>query len=262
MVPPPDSPSGGSGFELPLPKLRLAAVSPADQPVAEAPAPAPVQEPVAAPPAPAPLVLEPAPAPVAPEPAGFEPAPTFEPTPTFEPAPEPLPVPDVPVEAPPYEPPPAAEAPVPVLDPIVVQPEPVVFQPEPVAVEPEPVFVEPTPVVVTPEPVAVEPEIPAQHLPELAEPAPSVQPIVWDEPAEEPVEPQPALEVGLQVSVYVRLEGGERIEVATIADAEEARTKAQELVTDIRRSEGWPFIAGRYIRPESIVSVDLDASIR
>ena len=61
--------------------------------------------------------------------------------------------------------------------------------------------------------------------------------------------------------VGVRLTTGERIEVATHEDEAAARTEATALMRYLRDGRGdWPFLAGRFVRPETIVSIDVDAT--
>ena len=60
--------------------------------------------------------------------------------------------------------------------------------------------------------------------------------------------------------VLVRLRDGEVFEVGTFETAAEASAHAQAVVRQISTTEsdaGWPFFAGRYLRPDTIVSVDL-----
>jgi Type II secretion system (T2SS), protein E, N-terminal domain len=58
--------------------------------------------------------------------------------------------------------------------------------------------------------------------------------------------------------VLVRLRDGETLQLGTFQTAAEAAAQAQDAVTQISsaRSE-WPLFAGRYLRPDTIVSVDL-----
>jgi hypothetical protein len=151
------------------------------------------------------------------------PAPTPAPV-AVEPRPEPEPEPE-PLQ-------PAAFEPAPVEQPTVVA-EPV-FVPEPVAVapEPEPAYV-PEPVA-TPEPVAAAPE-----------------PVYVPEP------PAPVAVAGYLVRG--RLVNGEEIEIASVEDAGEAQRIARDAMRACARPDGadWPVLNGRYVRPESIVSIEV-----
>jgi hypothetical protein len=61
-------------------------------------------------------------------------------------------------------------------------------------------------------------------------------------------------------AVLIRLREGEVFEVGTFESSAEASTCAQDVVRQISSAEGdavWPFFANRYLRPDTIVSVDL-----
>lgn len=59
--------------------------------------------------------------------------------------------------------------------------------------------------------------------------------------------------------VVVRLTTGELIEVAEHEDEAAARAEATALMRYLRDGRGdWPFLAGRFVRPETIVSIDVD----
>ncbi|HSC90281.1 MAG TPA: hypothetical protein VLB86_01355 [Gaiellaceae bacterium] len=61
--------------------------------------------------------------------------------------------------------------------------------------------------------------------------------------------------------VRVRLATGEHVEVAAHEDEAAARSEATALMRYLRDGSGdWPFVAGRFLRPETIVSVDVAAS--
>ena len=214
-----------------------------------------------------------------PEPeAAPQPEPVFEapqPEPAFE-TPEPEPA----FEAPAYEAA-AYEAPAVELEP---DPEP---EAEPV-LEPAATFDAPSPATgfeqpapayeapPAPEPVAplaTEPAVP-QSLPETngqiphdleadllpPEPAaPEVEPV----PAETaPQEPPPAALNGSGFTVSVRLTSGERLTVAECADIGEAKGYAKALTKQLGTTEpdDWPFLNGRFLKPDTIVSVDIEPS--
>jgi hypothetical protein len=171
-----------------------------------------------------------------------------------------------PVVAPEPEPAPAPQVVVPQPEPVVPQvvaPEPVqqVVEPEPAAqvVVPQPVHTVPVPEpvqpVAAPEPVQPEPvQAPAAVQP-VAAPAP-VEPVVA---APEPVETEkPIASPALQVHVMLRLTNGERIQMASFEDKDAARQFALELSRELSLSTDWPFIGGRFVRPEAVVSIDID----
>jgi type II secretion system (T2SS) protein E len=265
--------------------------APAPEPVAAAPV-VPEPEPVQ-PVVPEPVPVAEAPPAVLPEPEpGLQPEPVLQPEPiaveplaveplAVEPvAPEPLAVEPLVVEPviqpeslavePIATPEPQEPAPVPVVDPIAIQPTqngdglwlgqvdqapPAQIVPEhqePVAPEPEPVqIVEP---IQTVEPVlSVEPVLPAEPepvlLPEPEVAAPVAEPVAVDQALEQPVE-QPC-------SVELRLANGERIEMGAYSSEEEAVEGARQLVAQASVEGTWPFVGDRFIRPDAIVSVDL-----
>jgi hypothetical protein len=187
-----------------------------------------------------------------PEPAqAFEPAPA----PTFEPAPEPVATPELePVaafaepEAPQtYEPPPL---------PTYEEPAPPVAEPVvPLATEP----VAPQTLQETNGEVPhdvddnVLPPEPAAPQPEQIAPSPV--------PAPTTAEP-PAASTGAGFTVFVRLTSGERLTVAECADVGEAKGYAKALTKQLGGTDpdDWPFVNGRFLKPDTIVSVDVEAS--
>jgi hypothetical protein len=56
--------------------------------------------------------------------------------------------------------------------------------------------------------------------------------------------------------VVLHLEGGEWVEVGTFGDEESAEASARELVTQLA-DRRWPRVKSRYLRPETIVSVEV-----
>ncbi|MEO8291041.1 MAG: hypothetical protein ABI649_08635 [Gaiellaceae bacterium] len=197
-------------------------------------------------------------------------------TAAYEPDPEPAPLPALDPE-----PEPAFEASV--FEP---DPEPVVqYEPEPAPVaafEPEP----------EPEPVAPAYEAPA---PAPVAEAPAPNPAAPALPAyEEPVAPQPVVPVstetpipqalpetngrvpqdfeddtppstspastGAAIRVSIRLTTGERVTVADCADLGEAKGYAKALTKQLGATDpdDWPFVAGRFLKPDTIISVDIE----
>jgi len=220
--------------------------APEPEPVFEVPEPKPVFEV----PEPEPVFQAPEPEPVfeAPEPEPVFEAPAYEaPTVEAEPDPEPEPVPE-----------PAAtfEAPAPGTE--VEQPAPAHEAPP----APEPLA-----------PLATEPAAP-QSLPgtngqvphDLEDdplppgPVPSAAEPVTPETA--PEEPAPAALNGSGFTVSVRLTSGERLTVAECADIGEAKGYAKALTKQLGTTEpdDWPFVNGRFLKPDTIVSVDIEPS--
>jgi hypothetical protein len=157
--------------------------------------------------------------------------------------------------------------------------------PEPVALEP--VVLEPAPVAIEPEPVVPEPVVEIEQLAPMAPPAvelvsepveiapvlepalPVVEPVAAaPEPVvePEPVQAQaPAFEElfapkrATEFRVVVRLKDGDGVEVGSFRDFGTAMEGAQEVIEQFSTAtEGqWPFYAGRFVRPDLIVSVDV-----
>lgn len=137
--------------------------------------------------------------------------------------------------------------------------------PPPAAAAPAPAF-EPAPVL-EPAPV-VEPARAVEPVP-LIEPVAQAPVAVASEPAAQPFTPPLAQEPGLPPSpastvtrVLVRLTTGERVDCGSFEDRQSAHTRARELMRELREDGEWPFVAGRFVRPEAVVSIDLDIVAR
>jgi hypothetical protein len=140
---------------------------------------------------------------------------------------------------------------------------------EPVAV-PEPVAVtlpEPTPIVPFEQPGAPAPEPALPFQPPVEEPAVSYTPFHAEPAPTPPAVPLPAPvapaaapdQPSVKHLVIARLTTGERVEVNSYADRNAARAEAKALMAYLREGHpDWPFVNGRFIRPESIVSIDLE----
>ena len=206
-------------------------------------------------PVPAFEVAEPAPAF---EPPAYEAAPIVEPEPEI--MPEPRPEPEHALE-------PAAtfEAPAPALEVEPPAPEfgaPVETEPEP-ALEPEaPLATEeiaPQPVPETnghvPHDVEVEPAA-AEAVAPAPEPTPETAQVA---PA---ASEQPVSADGGSFTVSVRLTSGERLTVAECGDIAEAKGYAKALTKQLGTtdSDDWPFVNGRFLKPDTILSVDVEQS--
>ncbi len=293
-APPAPAPAPTPQAEVPQQPEPAPATAPGPVPVPPEPelpamAPAPAPAPVPVPPEPELPAMAPEPeapahdyfsseaAAPAPEPA---PEPAVELAPVSEPVAEPAPaveVHSIPLMAPAPAPEPAP-APAPAPEPAVVEeqvvelttlapiaPEPTLAPaqaPEPAAVEPEPI-VQPEPVLapIAPAPVELVPE-PVVELP------------VVDDAIEAPA-PEPAVEVvpdtvqafeelfapkrATDFRVVVRLKEGDGVEVGSFRDFGTAMEGAQEVIEQFSTATGgqWPFYAGRFIRPDLIVSVDV-----
>jgi hypothetical protein len=232
---------------------------PAVAPEPELPAPAPAEKPEA----PASVLdyfAAEAPASPAPETAPVEePAPAVELSTITPMAPEPAPAPAeqpaAAVELPTMAPPELEAAPAAVVasEPVELQdvaPEPVEVRP--MAPEPELPTMAPEPAIHSvPEPVEV-------ALP-VIEPVAIVETTPADTPAPELEELFAAQPQRTAFNVVVRLRDGDGVEVGSFRDFGTAMEGAQEVIEQFSTAtEGrWPFYAGRFIRPDLIVSVDV-----
>jgi hypothetical protein len=217
------------------------------EPVFETSEPEAMPEPVfeaTEPAVPEPVVEAPEPEPV------FE-APTYEAAPVVEAAPEPQPEPEpvlepaatfgAPAPATEFEPPaPSSETPP---------------TPEPVA----PLATEPVAPQSFPETNGQPPHDPEDDLLAPEHAAPVVEPV----PAESaPEESAPPSANGSGFTVFVRLTSGERLTVADCAEIGEAKGYAKALTKQLGTTDpdDWPFVNGRFLKPDTIVSVDLEPS--
>jgi hypothetical protein len=256
-------------FQVPVePESELVAAEPAD---ASEPQPLLPQEPSNQEPSPAPepvLVIETAPdAGVAPE-APVTPEPPVVAEPPI--AVEPLVAAEPPVEPEPQfvSEPPAASVPTPVAETEAVadptpEAEPPVRMPEPHAAEPIP-FPQPAP---GPPPAPYPPA--ATQAAEQTDPvaAPEPEPLVQLAAAEPPASDLPAAELPVAESVTsgtprrmtIRLTTGEKVDAGEFADEDAAKQEAKAIMLQIAASdqEDWPFVNGRFLKPDTIVSVDI-----
>jgi hypothetical protein len=106
---------------------------------------------------------------------------------------------------------------------------------------------------VAPEPV--EPSLPELEPAALVETAPAPEPAPELEELFAPVQQQ--RQSGF--SVVVRLRDGDGVEVGSFRDFGTAMGGAQEVIEQFSTATDgqWPFYAGRFIRPDLIVSVDV-----
>jgi hypothetical protein len=101
------------------------------------------------------------------------------------------------------------------------------------------------------------------NLADESEPEPEPVPVLLP-PAPEPPPAPAAFAAPASLPLHrvgVRLTTGELIEVASHDDEAAARAEATALMRYLRDGRGdWPFLAGRFVRPETIVSIDVDAT--
>lgn len=91
------------------------------------------------------------------------------------------------------------------------------------------------------------------------EPAPATPQLEVPVPAE--AEAQQASAVSAAFIVTFRLESGERVAVVTAESLEHATELGRGLVETLSASADWPFVAGRFIRPGAIVSIDIERAL-
>jgi hypothetical protein len=101
--------------------------------------------------------------------------------------------------------------------------------------------------------VAAEPEPKVEPVPEVA-PAPAPAPVAES--------PAPVLEATRSdetpFTIAIRLTTGELIVAGQTEGADKAEALAQAVVADLAtQGDSWPSFGGRYLRPETIVSVDI-----
>jgi Type II secretion system (T2SS), protein E, N-terminal domain len=160
-----------------------------------------------------------------------------------------------PAVVPPPPEPAAEEAPAPVDETVVSEPEPPAPSPEmpPVQLETAQWPEEQSVQVVEAQPeTRVPPTAAAIELPDAPAEAESARPAAEAEPQETEDAEAPTH------VVLVRLRDGETLQLGTFQTAAEASAQAQDAVTQISSAGSeWPFFAGRYLRPDTIVSVDL-----
>jgi hypothetical protein len=207
----------------------------------------PEPEPVFETPEPEPVFETPEPEPVF-EPPVYEAAPPVEPDPDPEPILEPAAAFEAPAPATEYEPPATEhESPAPSYDAPPV--------PEPVA----PLATEPAAPQSLPETNGQVPHdleddlLPSEPVPPVAEPAPAEV---------TPAEPAAPVTNGAGFTVSVRLTSGERLTVADCADIGEAKGYAKALTKQLGTTDpdDWPFVNGRFLKPDTILSVDVEQS--
>jgi outer membrane biosynthesis protein TonB len=110
---------------------------------------------------------------------------------------------------------------------------------------------------------AFEPEPPAEPAP-APEPVPVAvaEPEVEPTPSPAPPPPAPAAASGQRVKVFVRLTSGERVDAGTFDGLEGAKARGAEIARTLAgEAPEWPFVAGRFLRPDTIVSLDVEPEL-
>jgi hypothetical protein len=95
--------------------------------------------------------------------------------------------------------------------------------------------------------------------------APAPEPAAEPEPKPEPVPAPPPVATkasGQRVKVYVRLTSGERVDAGSFAGLDQAKERGGEIARTLAgESPEWPFVAGRFLRPDTIVSLDVEPEL-
>jgi hypothetical protein len=111
-----------------------------------------------------------------------------------------------------------------------------------------------------PPPPAPEPKVepaPAPPAQAAVEPEPVVKITVEPERRAEPQASAPTA-APTKANVHVRLTSGERISAGQFDSVEAAERRARELMIAVDTPGNWPRVEGRYIKPDTVVSIDVD----
>lgn len=108
---------------------------------------------------------------------------------------------------------------------------------------------------------------PPPRIPETTTAPPPAPAVVEAAPAPAEVTPHvveaqapaaPAATAAPAFRVCIRLANGELVPAGDAADADAAEALAQVVVADVATADhAWPFVSSRYLRPETIISVDI-----
>lgn len=110
-------------------------------------------------------------------------------------------------------------------------------------------------------------EVPVQALETAAQPplvaAPAALHVVATPAAEPSSESIETEETEVVFRVILRFAGNEVIEIARFDTPVQAKEAAHTIAAELAGArDAWPFLGGRYVRPEAVLSVDLDAIVR
>jgi hypothetical protein len=95
----------------------------------------------------------------------------------------------------------------------------------------------------------------------VLEPKPDVEPVREPDAAPDPPAPERQQPVATPHRIAIRLTNGELVAVGEADDEERAQAIGLAVISELAgsTSDQWPFFNGRYLRPETIVSVDIVA---
>lgn len=66
------------------------------------------------------------------------------------------------------------------------------------------------------------------------------------------------MQPGVKAVVWLRLSSGERVSAGEFDTRETAERRARELMVAVDAPGSWPCVDGRYIKPDAVVSIDVD----
>lgn len=98
----------------------------------------------------------------------------------------------------------------------------------------------------------------ADDMARLVQPVPAQEPAPIEEPPAQAEDSPVGAPAPAAAEVFVRLANGERIAAGTYPGQEPAEARARELMQALDGDSEWPCIGGRYIRPDAVVSIDVD----
>lgn len=91
---------------------------------------------------------------------------------------------------------------------------------------------------------------------------PEVEPAADPEPTPAPPPPAAAQPTGQRVKVLVRLTSGERVDAGSFGSLDQAKERGAEIARTLAAdAPEWPFVAGRFLRPDTIVSLDVEPEL-
>jgi hypothetical protein len=94
------------------------------------------------------------------------------------------------------------------------------------------------------------------------EPAPEPEAVPEPDPAPLPPPPAAAQPNGQRVKVLVRLASGERVDAGSFESLDQAKEQGAEIARTLAAdAPEWPFVAGRFLRPDTIVSLDVEPEL-
>jgi hypothetical protein len=67
---------------------------------------------------------------------------------------------------------------------------------------------------------------------------------------------------GQRVKVFVRLTSGDRVDAGSFDSLDSAKERGAEIARTLAGdAPEWPFVAGRFLRPDTIASVDVEPEL-